>query len=232
MDELSFLKSIDLDWTRHLQSVWQDASYHTEEVNGGLAEELIEDALNCGVLSPLGRVILGQAGSGKTHLVGELRRHIWKKGGWFVLFDLTDVNDFWTTAALGYLQSLQQPYADGLTQGDAILQKLCASRTISDSGLMRKSNGFDHSAELASAIIEVLRGEHRTETQQHRNVIRAFVMLQAGDPAVSDIAYSWLQSVDVEDTALGTVLRPRDVVAGLSWLMSLTGPTLVAVDQI
>ena len=86
--------------------------------------------------------------------------------------------------------------------------------------------------ELAKAIVAALRGVYPIEVQQHKEVIRAFVLFTARDPTTSNSAYSWLQGVDVEGTSFGPAAKPRDVIRGLSWLMSLTGPTLLVVDQI
>jgi hypothetical protein len=114
--ELAAIRSVDLDWARHLQSVWDDDAFNVPELNGVVADDLIDYALTCdrpAAKSPLGRAIIGAAGAGKTHLVGELRRRIWDKGGWFVLLDLADVNDFWATAALSYLSPSNTIFAMG-----------------------------------------------------------------------------------------------------------------------
>ena len=238
--ELAAIRSVDLDWTRHLQSVWDDDAFNVPELNGAIADNLIDYALACdrpSGKSPLGRAIIGAAGAGKTHLVGELRRRIWDKGGWFVLLDLADVNDFWATAALSYLQSLQHNFRDGVRQGDEILLKLCANTPSVRSVLKSKfkvifSGGGKEIVELAKAIVGALRSVYPIETQKYQSVIRAFVLFNARDPDASDAAYSWLQGVDVEGNLFGPAARPRDVIRGLSWLMSLTGPTLLVVDQI
>ncbi len=58
--------------------------------------------------NPVGQVLTGRAGAGKTHLLGALRRRVWEGRGWFVLIDMIGINDFWRTAALGFLQSLSR----------------------------------------------------------------------------------------------------------------------------
>jgi hypothetical protein len=52
---------------------------------------------------PLGRVIVGPKGFGKTHLIGELRRQVWEREGWFILLDFIGIKDFWSSVALGFL---------------------------------------------------------------------------------------------------------------------------------
>lgn len=213
---------------------------HVAELTATLSDDLIDYCIRNAKPaspSPLGRVVIGGAGAGKTHLMGELRRRMWQREGWFVLLDLADVNDFWATAALSYLQSLQRSFGNGITQGDAVLLRLCATLPSIQTLLKTKFNAIftgegKEIDRLADAILDALRRDYRTEAQRHRHVIKVFVVFQSRDPLVSDAAYSWLQGVDVEGTAFGPAASPRDVVRGLSWLISLTGPTLLVVDQI
>jgi hypothetical protein len=127
---LAAFKAVDFDWTRHLNSVWDDKVSNVAELTKALANDLVDYTISCkkpASDSPLGRIVIGAAGAGKTHLIGELRTRIWKQGGWFILLDLADVNEFWATAALSYLQSLQRPFSNGITQGDEVLLRLCAT---------------------------------------------------------------------------------------------------------
>lgn len=238
--QLAVLRSVNLDWARHLQSVWHDTPHDAAELNGPLANDIIDELVRCDQpdsLSPLGRVIMGPAGSGKTHLVGNLRKRAWEKGAWFVLLDLTDVSEFWAAAALSYLQSLQQHHTEGADhQGDKILLSLSEQPLINSTLKSKFRQIFTGQGQelvnLAEAIVDALRSSYPSEAQRYRDVIRAFVMLRVRDPQISDIAYSWLQGIEVEEGIFGPTKSPQEVVRGLSWLMSLTGPTLLVVDQI
>lgn len=84
-----------------------------------------------GEAAPLGWVIAGPAGSGKTHLIGSLRQKTWIAGGWFVLLDLVDVRDFWASAALGFVSSLQRQMPDGSSQYETILKRIVADLSVS-----------------------------------------------------------------------------------------------------
>ena len=112
------------DWTSRLQSVWRDPDYHVEDLHKNVIDEVVEDFIattKAPDASPLGRVIVGPAGAGKTHLVGQLRRRAWESKAWFVLLDIVGIKDFWSTAALCFLTSLQQPMQDGRSQAEAML---------------------------------------------------------------------------------------------------------------
>ncbi|NMF84684.1 hypothetical protein [Nodosilinea sp. P-1105] len=117
---INALQSVDLNWTMHIRSVWQNM---TDDVDGLHRDERQEIFANLKKLkdfpqvqSPLGIVIIGEGGSGKTHLVGITRQYALTNGLNFILVDMTDVRDFWETVLQGYISSLQEDANDGRTQ--------------------------------------------------------------------------------------------------------------------
>ena len=76
---------------------------------------------------PQGRIVVGPAGLGKTHLIGELRRRVWQNGGFFVLLDLVGVKDFWSSVALGFLNSLQVQISKDQRQYDMLILRIAES---------------------------------------------------------------------------------------------------------
>jgi hypothetical protein len=106
--ELQALQDADFGWVRSLDSVWSDEATDVgpnEDLVEGVVAELAELTQSP---NPPGRVFLGQAGIGKTHLIGELRRRAWNKGCWFVMLDVVGITDFWKSAALSFVTSLLQ----------------------------------------------------------------------------------------------------------------------------
>jgi len=57
----------------------------------------------------------------KTHLIGELRRRVWKDGDFFVLLDFVGIKDFWPSVALGFLNSLQVRMTENKRQYDILI---------------------------------------------------------------------------------------------------------------
>jgi hypothetical protein len=84
-------------------------------------------------------------------------------------------------------------------------------------------------------FVKILQSEFPDALEQS-NIIRA--LLLQGDPDVMEIAYNWLQGLDVDPADRRklnlTAASPthEELVRGISWLMSLGGPTLIAIDQI
>ena len=235
---LPALAAVDFAGVRHFSSIWDDSPHHVSDLNGALAEELADALFACAESrSPLGRIVVGQAGAGKTHLLGDLRRAVWERRGWFVLLDLGGVRDFWPTAALNYLDALHKPHPSGRTQGQELLARIAALRAATRPRNARQFDAIfladdERILDLAARTLQVLRYDHWDRTQRYQHIIRAFVMHQGRNVAAWDEAMNWLQGVAVEGGRLGPAPTARDVVAALSWLMSLTGPTLLAIDQI
>src|SRR5229473_4202845 len=129
VSELNAFRSVDFNWTRQLRSIWRDPPYHVASLHQARLDDLVDyftrktrepDPAD----EPLGRVIVGPAGYGKTHLIGELRRRVWESNGWFVLLDFIGIKDFWSSVALGFLNSLQVRTADRKTQYDRLVLRM------------------------------------------------------------------------------------------------------------
>lgn len=246
ISDLDAFRSVNFDWTRQLKSVWRDPVYHVPSLHSGAVEEVIDyfarktrdpDPFD----EPLGQVIVGPAGYGKTHLVGELRRRIWDIDGWFVLLDFIGIKDFWSSVALGFLNSLQVRMPDGKTQYDRLISKI-AKRLKIDQELTplaehHRGNPQQFMSELVLLFTRALAQEFPNETRQHRNVVTALILLISEDLDCHSVAHCWLQGMNLESEdvrPLGFIGEnsAMNVVEGLSWVMSLVGPTLIAVDQI
>jgi uncharacterized protein DUF87 len=247
MTELDVLREVDFNWTRQLRGIWRDQPYSVAAIH----QDVVEDVMAYFLRNtrepepdnePLGRVILGGAGHGKTHLVGELRRRVWEKDGTFILLDFVGVTDFWASAALGFLNSLQIRVDGRQIQYDRLIQKLISllslQSQLTDIAARYKGRPRELMAELVKTFITALTRRDRAKTQQHGDIIRALVMLISDDLECASIAHGWLQGMELDTENLRDLgfvaLRkpPIEIVRGLSWLLSLVGPTMIAVDQI
>jgi DNA helicase HerA-like ATPase len=75
-------------------------------------------------------------------------------------------------------------------------------------------------------------------TRKHQDVVRALLLLGSDDWDANNLAYCWLQGLDVDEVKrkelkfLNAPPSYPELVRGMLWVMSLAGPTLIAVDQI
>lgn len=78
--------------------VWRPSPYHVEGLHRGVVNDVLAGMVDASTSkggSPLGLVLKGRRGSGKTHLLGWVRQQIQDQGGYFFLVSLLDAKGFW-----------------------------------------------------------------------------------------------------------------------------------------
>ena len=74
--------------------------------------------------SPLGLVLKGRRGSGKTHLLGWVRQQIQDQGGYFFLVSLLDAKGFWDSVLASMIEGLFRTVPGSDTQLRLFLRRL------------------------------------------------------------------------------------------------------------
>ncbi|MGY2051958.1 helicase HerA domain-containing protein [Methylobacterium sp. JK268] len=239
-DALDALRRVDFDWVRTLDSVWTDTGEEPGP-NSHLAAEIARDLVARARTSDdrlAGRVLVGQSGIGKTHLVGEMRREIWRAGGWFVLLDVLGLADFWRSTALSYLTALLHEMPDGRRQFEAVLAGIARRFNVETQVEQAFNTPEIDARRIVDLLVKALMKIDMPRALQHQDVFRALCLLRANDLSAVGLAHAWLQGHEADESArrdlgfLSPPPPPADLVRGISWVMSLAGPTLVAVDQI
>jgi Helicase HerA, central domain len=236
--ELQALQDADFGWVRSLDSVWSD-----QGSDGGPNENLVDGVLTelAGLTkspNPPGRVFLGQAGVGKTHLMGVLRRKAWAQGSWFVVLDVVGITDFWKSAALSFVTSLLQEMPNGQRQHEAVIGGVARRFNIEKEVNIVFANPTVEPKRIVDLLVKGLLRSDPANALNHQDVFRALALLRSHDLGAIGIAHAWLQGYDADEAmrkSLGFLTPPPspvEIVRGLMWVMSLAGPTLVAVDQI
>ena len=113
-DELSALAALTFNWTRALDDVWTDQRYHVDGLHAETADLIrkgIREATPSGA-RPLGIVIQGERGVGKTHLLGWTRGQVQRAGGYFFLVGDLFTKAFWEQV-LGSVVEQLLPLPDG-----------------------------------------------------------------------------------------------------------------------
>jgi len=242
--------AVDFGWTRQLPSIWSDGAAMKQTLHTEVLRQIIADLDLLRESSPparsrLGHAIVGTAGSGKTHLMGSLRREAVANRYWFVLLDFGGITDFWRSAALGFVSSLLQRLPDGRSQFHRCLVAIAkgdrfgAFRERYRSVNPRIEAGLNlapqERADLVSLFLQAMRGV--PDSLKHQHVMRAYLQLQLGDFQGQNCAYAWLQGLELETemqtaTGLPKTISPREVVAGTLWMLGCVAPTVIAIDQI
>lgn len=184
--------------------------------------------------SPLGVVVRGPAGSGKTHLLGQVREQVQTSGGFFFLVELLDAASFWQSARAGILESLGRPGSERETQLKDLLWELSSVAHISRANRRAVIGDDDLTPEILNDFVNSLHKVHRHTVKRAHHTLRALVLLGAGDLELQDIGEAFLTGSG-EREAWGLpvpVLTPQESVRDISRLIALAGPSVLALDQI
>jgi hypothetical protein len=245
--ELEAFGAVDFNWVRQLQSIWRNPSYHVDSIHPALVDDIVDYFTKVTSDSdpadePQGRIIVGPAGLGKTHLIGELRRRVWKNGGFFVLLDFVGIKDFWPSTALGFLNSLQVRIAENKRQYDILILRIAKALFLEpqlrEIASRLRDRPRDLVLELVRVFINALAKVHRDGMLQHHDVVRALILLISEDLECASVAHAWLQGIELEPEEVRSLgfksvrKQPIEIIRGITWIMSLVAPTMIAVDQI
>ena len=246
MSGLDALRAADFDWARQLSGVWSDAAWDVSDLHQSIRAEFVAkvEAMKRPPMggSPLGWVIVGGGGTGKTHLLGAFRREAARRRAAFVLVDMTDVRDFWGTVLQGYIASLQQPFEGDLYQYQIILWDVIGAFAKKQPvaqilEILSRRKSTDLKGDI-DKVLAALGKAHPGEARRHHNVVRALICLNSDDYTTSSLGSIWLQGQAIEDADRAmfgfSVAReePRKIIEALSWFMGLGGPTILAFDQL
>jgi GTPase SAR1 family protein len=244
---LHAFRDVDFNWAVRLQDIWMAAVGDVPDIHRNARRQLLEQAErlknHSDAGNPLGWFLTGSGGTGKTHLLNALQDQLVQQGFGFILVDMTDVRDFWETVAQGYITSLQSVLRDGRKQYAVLIDRFIrclsvkASKAASLVGFLARRKSVRLKDDL-DAVLNALARKHPSETLRYQDTIRALICLNSADFEIANMGSSWLQGLDI-DEHLGKELKfrqknqtPREIVRSLSWLMSLTGPTVLAFDQL
>ena len=205
---LRALRRADLEWTARLSDVWRDPPADVPELHAAERAELAEELElladrrdDRDGRSPLGRFVVGPGGSGKTHLLGALRRACLARGAAFVLVDMTDVKDFWQTTLQGFLDSLQEAGPDGRPQYRMLLDAVVRRASPGGGAAAFAEVGSRRTTDLAAdvkTLLAALHRERRAEARRYQETLRALVCLNSDDWEISQTGYGLLQGQPVD----------------------------------
>ncbi|APW61678.1 ATP-binding protein [Paludisphaera borealis] len=246
MTELDAIRAADFDWAVRLNDVWDQPPSDVARLHANhraeFARKLGAMEQTSGAGSPLGWVVVGGGGTGKTHLLGAFRREAARRKCAFILVDLTDVRNFWESVLQGYMDSLQQRFDGDVAQHkwilDHIIEKYGPSKSFASmlaTLIGRRSRDLRTDVD---AMLTALGKSYPRETIKYQNVVRALICLNSDDFTTLNVGHVWLQGQRLEDDdklRLGFTVHQEPaskIVEALSWFMSLSGPTVLAFDQL
>jgi hypothetical protein len=241
-EERAALAALRFNWAMAPDDVWRRSPFHVDGLHQAVVRDVLDgigDAEASPDASPIGLVLEGRQGSGKTHLLGWVREQTQQRGGYFFLIGLLDGRNFWDGLLTFLLDGLARSGPDGQTQLQLLLRRL-ASRVGAPRADRRAVIG---ETELTRAALDVFVGGLR-EFNSHvahecRDTLRALALRASENEEYQDVADSFFAGGEEwtpgERHAWG--IRPRsrtaqEIVREISWLLALTGPSVIAFDQL
>jgi hypothetical protein len=235
------LAAIRFNWDETPEHIWSASPYHVDGLHERIEQRIrrgIQDADWSTGPSPIGLVLQGQKGVGKTHLVGWVRREVQRQKGYFFLVALNSGDSFWLDAVNALLEGL--PHADDNddSQLAVFLHRLCVRIGTSET----VTKAITGKAPLNGEDLQIfMAGLRRLDSQVFRecgDTVRALALFASTSFENNIIGEDYLSGQEVQDDhgrqtwGIRRAVKPAHrIVQEVSRLLALTGPTVMAVDQ-
>jgi type II secretory pathway predicted ATPase ExeA len=187
-------------------------------------------------------LVMGDAGSGKTHLMRAFRATTHERGGYFAYLQLTTgIQDYARYLLLSVLEALQRPH-DVEASDESSLSYL--SRSLLKDAIRHGLPGVSEQGQLEAPAQTVLGFERLAGFPDvPSDVLLALLSLQLHDPAISRRVHKFLRCEDLspgDRALLGDVTprthetAPRETIEALARLARWTSglPLVICVDQL
>ncbi|MEV6824658.1 DUF87 domain-containing protein [Amycolatopsis sp. NPDC051102] len=241
MDELKALATLSFDWADTPDHVWRDSPYHVDGLHTDALAALdtgIREAVASDGPSPIGLVLQGLKGVGKTHLLGLVRRRVHRARGYFFLDDVTAAEAFWENTAEALRRGLARPDDSGESQLRKFLLRVCLRAHVDAEVEARIRDGRGLTVDDVEAFVGGVESLDEVVADECGDTARALVLIASRDRSAKYIGDDYLDG-DAELTAearkWNIYSRPkpsRVLVQEITRLLALTGPVVIAVDQL
>ena len=236
----SDLTHIQIADTYEAKPIWEDRN-DTEAINRAEFDDII---YRFDLLKKTGTrqnvLIEGTRGTGKSHLLGRVRRHVLRSGDIFVSVRVSRAESFWRELTIAYGQSLERPSGNKETQRHNVVSALLTRIGTSDREKQAALSGriTDKFLKSLAPRWDALLGSDARGAMD-RNVAQALVMHLSDDFDHREIAAEILAGLaldGVNHRSLGLSrhnVDPRDVILALDRLVAEAGMiTVIGIDQL
>jgi hypothetical protein len=232
------LSAVQFSWAVAPDDIWNPLPHHVDGLHPRATEAMtnaVSAARRAPGRQPMGLVLRGERGVGKTHLLGWFREHVQAQGGSFFLLKLLDDRTFWAGAVHGVVTGLLRPGSDQLGQ---VLDFITESTGISPELHMRLRGTIPVSRTDLDELVARVGDLDPRLALECQDTLRALVLYRArGRPG--EVGHSFLvlgEGIDDEDRRLwgfrSASRAPQLLLNDFSRIFALAGPVVMAIDQI
>ncbi|MGH3757114.1 helicase HerA domain-containing protein [Actinophytocola sp.] len=175
---------------------------------------------------------------GKTHLLGGVRQTVQREGGYFFLIDLSTGAAFWEDVVEAMRSELLRKSDDGMLQLTELLRRLCDRAAVPDPVTRVILGDVPLTIDDLHRFVGAIRQVNAQVAVECGDTIRALVLYAATDSkhTIGKDYLAGLREADGGDRRTwGIHPQPkphRALVTDISRVLSLTGPSVVAIDQL
>ncbi|GII88008.1 hypothetical protein Ssi03_59980 [Sphaerisporangium siamense] len=240
-EERRALAALRFNYAEVADDVWRRSEFHVDGLHRATVQALVDGMTEAGesvTASPIGVVVQGQRGSGKTHLVGWVRERIQQEGGYFFLVSLLDTRDFWDSVLVSMLDSLARDL-DADNQLRSFLRQLSSRVGMPRVDRLQLFGHAPLTRPILDAFIDALRRFDDRVGRDTQDTARALVLLASDDFHAQDVGTSYLSSQPEEEPGeradwgiRESKKSPQEIVKDVFRLLAVIGPSVIAVDQV
>jgi hypothetical protein len=218
--------------------VWHTSPSHIDGLHTRAERRLqagIADAKASTGPSPVGLVLQGEKGVGKTHLLGSVRRMVQQQAGYFFFIELTSGKAFWDDIAEAMRSELRRANDDGTLQLTVLLRQLCSKTAVAEDVARAIVNEAPLTPAHLRTFLNGLRQVDGRIAVECGDTIRALALYAS---EYADVGLAYLQGLDdTEDVRRHWGMQSRSkpsrmLVRDISRVLAMTGPCVIAVDQL
>ncbi|USX52321.1 ATP-binding protein [Lentzea sp. HUAS12] len=219
--------------------VWRTSPSHVDGLHTRAEHRIrtaIADARDSTGSNPIGLVLQGRKGVGKTHLLGTVRSMVQETGGYFFLIEVSSAAMFWDDVADAMRSELLRTDDGGHLQLIVLLRELCRGADLPENvskAIVREATLMP---EHLDALVDGLQKVDARIASECDEVIRALVLYASRRH--SSIGRNYLEGLEEEkgeraEWGLSAKTKPaHQVVRDISRVLAMTGPSVVAIDQL
>ncbi|MGW4212662.1 ATP-binding protein [Lentzea sp. NPDC004789] len=218
--------------------VWRTSPSHVDGLHTRAEHRIrtaIADARDSTGSNPIGLVLQGRKGVGKTHLLGTVRSMVQDTGGYFFLIEVTSAAMFWEDVADAMRSELLRSHDGGELQLIVLLRQLCRGADVSEEVTKAIVNEAPLSPDHLVVLLGGLRKVDARIASECEDVIRALVLYASTHTAIGRTYLEGLDDAAGERRAWGLSTRSKSaqqLVRDISRVLAMTGPCVIAIDQL
>ncbi|XVS65548.1 ATP-binding protein [Actinosynnema sp. CA-299493] len=232
------LSSVQFGWAVTPDDIWSPMHHHVDGLHPHAVDGITRAVAAAGrrpQAGPMGIVLRGERGVGKTHMLGWLRQHVQGEGGSFFLLKLLDGHSFWAGAVHGVVGGLLDRQGGQLGRLLGGLARLTGQDRETS---MRLTGTLPVRRQDVEALLDGLRLLDAQVAVECQDTLRALVLYRANGKAwEAGNAYLVLpegvEAADRVEWGFRVPTRsPQLLLGDLSKVFALVGPVVMAVDQV